>query len=148
MPPRSSELPAAGDRAHGRLNVLVAEDNPVNQKLILALLGKRGHSVVVATNGLEALSQWKSGKFDLIFMDVQMPEMDGLTATRQIRQAETGRGAHISIVAMTAHAMAGDRERCLEAGMDDYISKPLSRASLDKVLNARLQAKTAATVCH
>jgi CheY-like chemotaxis protein len=126
------------------LKVLVAEDNLINQKLILALLGKRGHAAVVTANGLEALSQWQTEKFDLIFMDVQMPEMDGLTATRQIRQAEEACGLHIPIVAMTARAMAGDRERCLEAGMDDYITKPLNRVSLDKVLTACMQTTSVA----
>jgi CheY-like chemotaxis protein len=98
----------------------------------------------VTANGLEALSQWQTEKFDLIFMDVQMPEMDGLTATRQIRQAEEACGLHIPIVAMTARAMAGDRERCLEAGMDDYITKPLNRVSLDKVLTACMQTTSVA----
>ncbi len=131
--------PAVRERTRGSLDILVAEDNLVNQRLILALLRKRGHAVVVAANGLEALSQWKTGKFDLIFMDVQMPEMDGLTVTRQIRQEEKVSGSHIPIIAMTAHAMAGDRERCLETGMDDYISKPLSGLSLDMVLTTCMQ---------
>jgi len=138
-PPLTLEVPVPRERMRGSLEILVAEDNLVNQRLILALLGKRGHAVAVATTGLEAVSQWKTGKFDLVFMDVQMPEMDGLTATRQIRQEEKTRGSHIPIVAMTAHAMTGDRERCLETGMDDYISKPLSGVSLDMVLSTCMQ---------
>ena len=123
--PSNPQLPAAI-----RLDILVAEDNEINQKLAVAVLKKAGHRVSLAMNGLEAVAQWKQGNFDLILMDVQMPEMDGLEATRQIRQLEQGTGQRVAIVATTAHAMTGDRERCLESGMDEYLSKPLDRQGL------------------
>ena len=112
------------------LRILLAEDNVINRAVAAAILEKRGHSLVHAANGREAVEAAAHETFDLIFMDVQMPEMDGLEATRQIRESEQAAGAHTLIVAMTAHAMAGDRERCLAAGMDDYISKPLDKAEL------------------
>jgi PAS domain S-box-containing protein len=109
-----------------QLRVLLAEDNSVNQKLALGILGKLGHEVAIANNGMEALACLRSSeRFDLVLMDVQMPEMDGLTATRQIRSLELETGGHLPIVAMTAHAMKGDREECLQAGMDDYLTKPI-----------------------
>ena len=111
--------------ARSRLRILLAEDNPVNQALMLRLLEKLGHSPVLAANGREALALWQSQPFDLVFMDVQMPELDGLAATAEIRQRERVAGSHLPIVAMTAHALKGDRERCLAAGMDGYISKPV-----------------------
>jgi PAS domain S-box-containing protein len=107
------------------LRVLLAEDSPINQKLAVALLGQQGHSVVVANNGRDALAQLEGQRFDLILMDVQMPEMDGLEAAAAVRAREKETGGHVPIVAMTAHAMKGDRERCLDAGMDDYVSKPI-----------------------
>jgi CheY-like chemotaxis protein len=113
-------------RASAKLRILVAEDNPVNQRVAVRMLEKLGHLPVVAHNGREALSMLDAGAFDLVLMDVQMPEMDGLTATRNIRDKEKPTGVHIPIIAMTAHAMKGDKERCLEAGMDGYISKPVS----------------------
>jgi two-component system, sensor histidine kinase and response regulator len=118
----------------GGLRVLVAEDNEVNQVLAVKLLEMRGHTVVVAENGREALTALESQPFDVILMDVQMPEMDGLAATAAIRQGEMQTGAHIPIVALTAHAMKGDRERCLEAGMDAYVTKPLRAQQLFDVL--------------
>ena len=111
--------------AQRTLRILIAEDNPVNQQLALHLLERRGHSAVVAENGREALSAMDKHKFDLILMDVQMPEMGGLEATRAIRESEKATGQHVPIIAMTAHAMQGDRERCLNSGMDGYLSKPL-----------------------
>jgi signal transduction histidine kinase/ligand-binding sensor domain-containing protein/CheY-like chemotaxis protein len=112
------------------LKILLAEDNVVNQKLAVRLLEKRGHKVSVAQNGKEALEQLNGRNFDLVLMDVQMPEMDGLTATRMIRLQEHESGKHLPIIAITAHAMKGDRERCLDAGMDDYLSKPINAAEL------------------
>src|SRR5262249_54019705 len=108
-----------------RLRVLIAEDNLVNQKLAARLLEKRGHRVVVVSNGREALAAWNAQPFDVILMDVQMPEIDGLEAASAIRREEAAHGGHIPIVAMTAYAMKGDRENCLAAGMDRYISKPI-----------------------
>jgi len=102
----------------------------VNQKLALAMLRKMGHQVTLAATGTAAVETWKREAFDLVLMDIQMPEMDGLEATRKIRAIERPGGARTPIIAMTAHAMGGDRERCLEAGMDDHVAKPISRAEL------------------
>jgi CheY-like chemotaxis protein/HPt (histidine-containing phosphotransfer) domain-containing protein len=116
------------------LRILLAEDNPVNQKLAVVLLQKAGFSVDVVENGLQAVGKVKECKYNAVLMDVQMPEMDGLEATRRIRR-EAEPGAHIPIIAMTAHALKGDLERCLKAGMDDYISKPLDPRVLLKKLD-------------
>ncbi len=118
------------------LHILLAEDNLVNQLLATRLLEKHGHSVVIAVNGREALGRMEKEPFDLILMDVQMPEVDGLEATMAIRQKEIVTGAHIPIVAMTAHAMQGDEERCLAAGMDGYVSKPIDVKELFSVVDA------------
>jgi signal transduction histidine kinase/DNA-binding response OmpR family regulator len=116
------------------LRVLLAEDNAVNQRLAVRLLEKRGHRVVVAGNGREALEALEKESFDLVLMDVQMPEMDGLAATVAIREKENGTDTHLPVVALTAHAMKGDRERCLTAGMDGYLSKPIRPPELDAIL--------------
>ena len=112
------------------LDVLVAEDTAFNQKFISRLLGRWGHRAVIVDDGLQAIEALKSKYFDLVLMDVQMPNLDGFSATQKIREKEKESGGHIPIIAMTAHAMKGDRERCLEAGMDDYISKPISAEKL------------------
>jgi two-component system, sensor histidine kinase and response regulator len=122
------------------LRILVAEDNLVNQRLIVRLLEKRGHRVVVAGNGKEVLAAMEKESFDLILMDVQMPEMDGFEATTAIRKKEKTNGLHQIIVALTAHAMKGDQEKCLAAGMDGYLSKPIRPQELDEVL-ARYAAR-------
>ena len=109
----------------GTLRILLAEDNVVNQKLAVGVLKKQGHQVTVANNGKEALQALDAAEFDLVLMDVQMPEMDGFEATQSIRRREMDSGGHIPIIAMTAHAMKGDRERCLAVGMDEYIAKPI-----------------------
>jgi PAS domain S-box-containing protein len=114
----------------GKLRILAAEDNAVNQKVVLRMLERDGHRVTLANNGREALEALEAEPFDLVLMDVQMPEMDGLEAAAAIRAAEREGGGHIPIIALTAHSMAGDRERCLAAGMDDYVPKPVTRASL------------------
>jgi CheY-like chemotaxis protein len=120
-----------GARRH---NVLVAEDNLVNQRVIKGMLERQGFSSRIVANGLEAINAVQEQSFDLILMDVQMPQMDGLEATIQIRRLESQLNRRHNIVAMTAHAMSGDRERCLEAGMDDYLSKPIQLARLDEIL--------------
>jgi CheY-like chemotaxis protein len=116
------------------LQILVAEDNLVNQRLALRLLQKRGHHVVVVGNGLEALQALEKQNYDLVLMDVQMPIMDGMEAVRKIRGKEKLTGEHAPIVALTAHAMKGDQELCLTAGMDDYLTKPIRPLELDRLL--------------
>jgi two-component system, sensor histidine kinase and response regulator len=123
------------------LQILLAEDNPINQKLATRLLVKRGHQVVVAANGKEALAALAERAYDLVLMDVQMPEMDGLDATRALREREKITGTHQQVVAMTALAMKGDRERCIEAGMDGYLSKPIRQQELDKLLENYAESK-------
>ena len=120
------------------LRVLLAEDNIVNQRLAVRLLEKEGHTVVVAGDGVKALEQLDKQCFDLVLMDVQMPGMDGIEATAAIRAKERDRGCHIPIIAMTAHAMSGDRQRCLESGMDGYISKPIHSDDLLKAIETVL----------
>jgi signal transduction histidine kinase/DNA-binding response OmpR family regulator len=118
-----------------KLQVLLAEDHPVNRMVAIRLLERAGIQVTVAVNGREALEKAQSGSFDLVLMDVQMPEMDGLTATRAIREWEAAHGGHLSIMAMTANALEGDRAACLAAGMDDYLSKPVQmKAFYDALL--------------
>jgi len=133
------EAPAVPDQKRPTrtrpLRILLAEDSLVNQKLAIGLLKRRGHAVVVANNGKEAVAALELQKFDLVIMDVQMPEMDGLEATIAIRAREKQTGAHVPIIAMTAHAMKGDRERCLEAGMDHYVSKPIRARLLFEVID-------------
>jgi CheY-like chemotaxis protein/HPt (histidine-containing phosphotransfer) domain-containing protein len=122
-------------------NILLAEDNLINQTLTINLLEKRGHRVTLASNGIEAVEAFKKGDFDLILMDIQMPGMDGFEATRAIRDLmleksdSKGRMSDIPIIAMTAHAMTGDREKCINAGMDDYVSKPIKPEALYSVIN-------------
>jgi two-component system, sensor histidine kinase len=118
------------------LRVLVAEDHPVNQQLVKKMLERNGHSVVLVCNGREALEAWVAQRFDVVLMDVQMPEMNGLEATAAIRRAESRSDRHTPIVAMTAHAIKGDREQCLESGMDAYIAKPMRVRELLDLLNA------------
>jgi CheY-like chemotaxis protein/anti-sigma regulatory factor (Ser/Thr protein kinase) len=118
------------------LRILVAEDNFVNQRLAAALLERRGHQVVVASNGLEALHALESQSFDLALMDIQMPGMGGMEVVAQIRAREAAAGGHLPIIAVTAHAMAGDRELCLEAGMDAYLPKPLRQSDLYALIDA------------
>ena len=127
-----AELPEApsGEAVRSHLRILLAEDNVVNQRVALRILEKDGHTVVLAGNGKEALHALEETGIDLVLMDVQMPEMDGLEAAAAVRQNERGNSRHIPIIAMTVHAMTGDRERCLAAGMDDYISKPIRAREL------------------
>jgi PAS domain S-box-containing protein len=120
---------------HDVLSILVAEDNLVNQRLAVRMLEKRGHRVSVATNGSEALDALAREGFDIVFMDVQMPGMDGMTATSILRQREQGSSKHQVVIALTAHALKGDEERCLAAGMDGYLSKPIRPQELDEILS-------------
>jgi two-component system sensor histidine kinase/response regulator len=133
------------------LRVLIAEDNLVNQRLAMPLLEKRGHQVTVAGNGHEAVAAAKKIMFDLVLMDLQMPEMDGFEATAALREREKEAGIHLPVIALTAHALKGDRERCLEAGMDGYLTKPIRPQELDAVLEihtARKSVQTARELEH
>jgi CheY-like chemotaxis protein len=112
------------------LQILLVEDNPINQKVASRLLQKAGHTVIIAINGKEAIDHVAASAFDLVLMDVQMPEMDGLEATQIIRSQEDPARPRLPIIALTAHAMVGDRERCLAAGMDGYVTKPVQMQSL------------------
>jgi PAS domain S-box-containing protein len=143
VPGRQKVRPSAA-RARARaarqpLRVLLAEDNPVNQEVAVQMLERRGHSVIVAENGRQALTAIERHKFDLVLMDVQMPEMGGLEATQLIRETEKSTGGHLPIVAMTAHAMQGDRERCIAAGMDGYLAKPIDPKSFLQTVEGILQ---------
>jgi signal transduction histidine kinase/CheY-like chemotaxis protein len=142
----AAALPAAGPTAPpsngsgANLHILLAEDNLFNQRVALGLLSRLGHTVEIADNGALAVEKFSRGEFDIVLMDVQMPEMDGFRATSMIRQLQSETGKFTPIVAMTAHAMTGDREKCLESGMDDYLSKPISRADLLSVLARNVHA--------
>ena len=137
--PADSEhgLDATEEQMSG-LKILLVEDGIANQKLAVGLLQKWGHDVTIASNGQVGIEKWQSNDFDLILMDLQMPVLDGIRATQKIRDLERGRGRRIPIIAMTAHVMKGDRERCLEAGMDGYVSKPVRRPELSAALRPLL----------
>jgi CheY-like chemotaxis protein len=124
------------------LKILLAEDSVVNQKLAVGLLQKHGHTVTVANDGCEAVAALGTQQFDLVLMDVQMPEMDGYAATAAIRELEKTTGTRIPIIAMTAHAMKGDRERCLEAGMDAYVAKPIRSQQIFEAIASLLQSRS------
>ncbi len=127
-PPLAQQLP---------LKILLVEDNLVNQKVALKILGRMGYSADIAENGVKAIASLQVSMYDVVFMDIQMPEMDGLTATKAIRQQYNSPNSPY-IIAMTANAMIGDREICIEAGMNDYISKPIS---IEKIGNALIQLR-------
>jgi signal transduction histidine kinase/DNA-binding response OmpR family regulator/HPt (histidine-containing phosphotransfer) domain-containing protein len=131
-------IPAARPAQSKGLHILLAEDNRTNQTVATRMLQKMGHSLIVAGNGNEALSLLTTHRFDLVLMDIQMPEMDGLTTTMRIRESERETRLHLPIIAMTAHAMKGDRERCIEAGMDGYVSKPISSQELEEAIASAL----------
>jgi two-component system sensor histidine kinase/response regulator len=135
--PRRKEQ-AAPETAGRPLAVLLAEDNLVNQRLAVRILEKRGHRVVVANNGKEALAALEGQAFDLVLMDLEMPELGGFETVELLRARERGTGRHLPVIALTAHAMKGDRERCLAAGMDDYVSKPIRAAELFAAMEAAL----------
>jgi signal transduction histidine kinase/ActR/RegA family two-component response regulator len=133
-PRAAAAAAAAKSSGPAPLNILVAEDNPVNQLVMTRLLQKRGHTVAMVSDGRRAVAQVALQDFDLVFMDLQMPELDGLEATQQIRRGES-RDRRVRIVALTAHAMQGDEGRCIEAGMDDYLTKPVRAEELDRILS-------------
>jgi CheY-like chemotaxis protein len=136
-------LPAPIGLNGAPLRILLAEDNLVNQRLAQRILEKHGYHVVTALTGFEAVDIHSRQNFDAILMDIQMPGMDGLAATGAIREREQSTGSHVPIVAMTAHAMKGDRERCLDAQMDGYISKPVSSHQLLSCLHATITSAAA-----
>jgi CheY-like chemotaxis protein len=141
LPPANQLIPEALQREESRVKkILLAEDNPVNQKLALRLLEKRGFDVTVAGDGRAAIEALAKTTFDAILMDVQMPEIDGFETTAAIRNQEKFSGAHIPIIAMTAHALKGDQDRCLAAGMDAYVSKPIGTVELFKIIEDQLNA--------
>jgi len=139
--PAEGEPTAAILELNSRRHILLVEDNVVNQKLAARLLAKRGYTVTTANDGYEALAALDKQSYDLVLMDVQMPRMDGLDATAAIREGEKATGAHVPIVAMTAYAMKGDRDKCLRSGMDDYVSKPIRPNKFYKVVRQALAAK-------
>jgi two-component system sensor histidine kinase/response regulator len=142
----TSKSPAAPVKYSRGLRVLLAEDNVVNQRLSILLLEKRGHSVTTVGNGKKALAALEDKEFDIVLMDVQMPEMNGLQAAAAIRAGERQSGKHVPIIAMTAHAMKGDREVCLSAGMDEYISKPIRATELFELIDRLLGISTQAGI--
>jgi signal transduction histidine kinase/CheY-like chemotaxis protein len=130
LPPLLTRYSLSADAGLKNLRILLAEDNAINQRIARSVLEKRGYSVTIAMNGRQALEQWEKHSFDLILMDGQMPEMDGFEATELIRRQEKISGRHIPIIALTAHALKGDEERCLSAGMDSYVTKPIQAEQL------------------
>jgi len=146
LPVPAPIAPRAPARAIRSANILLAEDNIVNQRVAVGLLSRRGHVVKVAANGREAVEMLARESFDLVLMDVQMPEMGGLEATMAIREREEKQGGHTRIIAMTAHAMTGDRDRCIAAGMDGYLSKPINPKLLFEVVEEGSGGITARSV--
>ena len=130
--------------AERKLRILLAEDNPVNQTIAVRLLERQGCSVKVVSNGRDAMNKALNEAFDVVLMDVQMPEMDGLEATAKIREAEERTSIRVPIIAMTAHAMKGDQEICLSAGMDEYITKPIQTKKLLQTIHLVVQRSQAA----
>jgi len=141
LPPLAAASTERTMPPRGGLCILLAEDNAINQRVAAKTLESMGHTVVMANNGMDALSLMAKHPVDLVLMDIQMPEMDGFTATRQIRHGEIPGKSNIPIVAMTAHNMKGDRERCIAAGMDDYLSKPINRKELEKAIAGARRVK-------
>jgi CheY-like chemotaxis protein len=137
-PPERS--PGSGRAAP--LSILLAEDNPVNQRLFVRLIEKAGHSVLAVSNGREAVECAEKQYFDLVLMDISMPEMDGLEATAALRSRASHGGRHIPIIAMTAHALIGDREMCLRAGMDGYVTKPIRAEDLFTAIDQAMASVT------
>lgn len=140
-----SQSNAANGTERRPLNILLAEDNLTNQKLAVAILEKQGHTVSVASDGRQAIDAYENGSYDIVLMDMQMPEVDGLEATIAIRSFEKSSGRRTPIVALTANAMIGDRERCINAGMDDYLSKPLRADELITLIEKMASQSLTAT---
>jgi CheY-like chemotaxis protein len=134
--PAEASMPGATAGRSEPLSILLAEDHPVNRKLAILILERQGHAVTAVQNGRQALAAVEQRSFDVVLMDIQMPEMDGIEATLLIREREKGTSRHVPILAMTAHAMKGDREKCLAAGMDGYVSKPIRPAELLAAISA------------
>ncbi len=143
-PAPPAEAPPLRDTRRPYYRVLIAEDNLVNQRVAVFMLEKQGHLVRAVMDGVEAMSALDKGVFDLLLMDIQMPRLDGLKTTRMIRDRELETGAHLPIIAMTANAMKGDREKCIEAGMDDYVSKPLNARQLAETIH-RVMTRSASS---
>ncbi|TWT65224.1 response regulator [Allorhodopirellula solitaria] len=139
LKPKSETSDDGDPSVVGPLHILLAEDHPPNQQLAVRLLEKHGHTIVVANNGREAIEALKHERFDLLLTDIQMPEMDGFAATKVIRESEEGTHQHLPIIAMTAHAMKGDAQRCLDGGMDGYVSKPVRRKALYAAIDEVMQ---------
>ena len=137
---------AVGPSSPRLLDVLVVEDNQVNQRVMKTVLERRGYTVALADTGVAALSMTAERHFDVVLMDVQMPEMDGITATRLLRERDAQQGVHTVIVMLTAHALEGDRERCLAAGADGYVPKPIQISQLLAEIEAALSAFAPADV--
>ena len=135
QPAGASGAPAKSSDA-AALHILLAEDNHVSRLVAVKLLNKRGHSVRVVSDGNQAIRVFQEEPFDVILMDVQMPELDGYEATAEIRKLEAGKGTRVPIIALTAHAISGIRETCIEAGMDGYVSKPIRITDLIAELEA------------
>jgi two-component system, sensor histidine kinase and response regulator len=147
IPGKATELTSTREpKKSARLRILVVEDNPVNRKLAVRILERAGHQVAVADTGKKALEVLREHSFDLVLMDLQMPEMDGFAATAAIRQREQVTGNHLPIIAMTAHAMKGDREKCLQNGMDEYISKPIASNGLLELIARVMNGNNASQV--
>jgi CheY-like chemotaxis protein len=145
---KSSSVSTALSETPSRLlRVLLAEDTPANQKLVTYIVGKRGHTIEVVQNGQQALETVGQKDFDVVLMDVQMPVMDGFQATQAIRKLADPKKAHLPIIAMTAHALKGDADRCLDAGMDGYISKPVKGEELIGLMERLAHEKSPAEVC-
>jgi CheY-like chemotaxis protein len=137
-PARESVLPV---QPAPSLCILLADDNLINRKIAIRMLESQGHSVTTAENGRECVERFREGGYDAILMDVQMPEMDGFEATQAIRELEAATGGRIPVIAMTAHAMKDHRERCLEAGMDGYVSKPVAAEDLRQALQEAMEPR-------
>jgi CheY-like chemotaxis protein len=142
-PSQEAEPAVPGRRQERPLRILLAEDNLVNQRLAVRILEKQGHTVVVANNGKEALAILAQQPFDLVLMDLEMPELGGFATTARVREQEKETGGHLPIIALTAHALKGDRERCLAAGMDGYVAKPIHSGELFEAIHALFPATPA-----